>query len=216
MWKFLIIFGLLSCQTMGSHAPRTWSTLPDLLAASHESALKSMNSTNPKDKVRYASQGMNWADQCIRFEHAGCYFYRAVNTGLYYEVSPIGYQKGLNQMVRDCLRVLELEPGFENGGAYRILGNIYLKSPSFSFKKGAVLKDLEKAKKYAEKALLVASEDVENRFLMAEVLVEEGNLAEAHAILSSLIYPKKRPTTWYDKTNYKKIERLYRKLPTSP
>jgi hypothetical protein len=62
-------------------------------------------------------------------EEAGCYYYRAVNTGLYHEVKIVGYQKGVKQMIEDCEMVIKLDPKYDHGGAYRILGQIYTKLP---------------------------------------------------------------------------------------
>ena len=102
-------------------------------------------------------------------EEAAGYYYRAVNTGLYLEASPLGYQKAVQQMAEDSQKVLQLNPSFDEGGAYRILGNLYLKLPSFSLTKKGMTRDLDKARDYAAKALKVSPSNKDNRQLMAEV-----------------------------------------------
>ena len=143
---------------------------------------------------------------------AGCHFYRAVNTGLYYEATALGYQKGLKVMIADALRVIELEPTYEKGGAYRLLGNIYLKAP-LSASKWRGTRDLEKAKKQALLALEVDAGDPENQLLWGLIHYEEGDFEEAAPYLRAAIEEmgKRSGLTWYEREEIKKGGRLLRK-----
>lgn len=148
-----------------------------------------------------ASQGKDWAEQCLkdadeearRGEHgkpvnarlvaskAPCAYYHIVFTGLYYKIKIVGYQKGLRTMVSDAETVIALDPTIEDGGVYRVLGNIYLRSPSFSLKDTPVLRDLDKAKTYAENALAIAPNNPENLLLYGEILWERRAYDDALA-----------------------------------
>lgn len=174
-----------------------------------------MNTATAKQKISYSKKGIDLSNQCVEFfpKEVGCYYYRAVNTGLYYETTGIGYQKGLKKMIKDLKTVINLDDSYEEGGAYQILGNIYLHVPSFSLSKNSVTKDINKAYLYAQKAMKKNPKNLENRFLLAEVLLEMGDDEEAYEYLIKLKedYPKKFPLNWHDKKNIKKIKSLLSK-----
>lgn len=184
------------------------------VSAAAASARQSMNAVDPSQKVHFSKEGMNWSERCLQtFDRSvGCHFYRAVNTGLYYEATAIGYQRGLKQMIADALRVIELDPTYEKGGAYRLLGNIYLKAP-LSGSSRRVTRDLEKARKQALMALQIDAGEPENQLLWGLIHYEEGNFEEAVPFLKSAIegIRKRRGLTWYEKEELKKATRVLRK-----
>jgi len=169
-----------------------------------------MNEPIPQKKMEYAKKGILWANRCIHSfrDSAACYYYRAVNTGLYYKVKGLGYQGGLKEIIADCEKSVSLDPRFEAGGAYRVLGNIYLKVPSFALSKNSIVKDSERAKHYARAALDVDSFDLENRLLWAQVLLEEGKYEEAKTYFKSLQedYAKIVNLTSHQKENSEQIQ----------
>ena len=116
-------------------------------------------------------------------------------------------------MVSDAQKVLELDPRYEKGGAHRILGNIYLKVPSFSLKKEPITKDVDKAYTHAQNALEVSSEERGNRLLMAEVLFEQENYDEARHYLEPLIrdFSREGSLTLSEKEDQKTAEKLLTK-----
>lgn len=183
-----------------------------LIEQSKAASEKSMNVATPKQKISYSKNGINLANDCVKFfpKEVGCYYYRAVNTGLYYETVGIGYQKGLKKMIKDLKAVINLDDSYEEGGAYQILGNIYLHVPSFSLSKNSVTKNINKAYVYAKKAMKKNPQNLENRFLLAEVLVEMEENEKAYEYLVKLKedYPKKPSLNWHDKKNIKKIKSL--------
>lgn len=186
----------------------------NLIQAAQESSEKGMRSAAAQSKLSFFKEGMKKGDACVRAypREAGCYYYRAVNTGLYYQTKIIRYQKGLKKMSRDLNKVIELDPSYDQGGAYRILGNMYLKVPSFAMSKKSITKDLDKALDYAKKAVSIHGQNLDNRLLMAEVLMEQEKHQEAISWLEGLLkdYPK-AGLNFEEKKNERSIRRMWEK-----
>ena len=106
----------------------SWTT-QKLLMASKDAAAASMDEKNRGKAKDLAVDGIDFAERCLMRdpENAGCYYWRAVSTGLYYKIRVIGYQDGIRQMIADCKKVIEIDPSYDSGGAYRMLGQIYTK-----------------------------------------------------------------------------------------
>ena len=111
------VFALLiiaSCGTKKAHINTakgpSWNA-ERLLVASRDSARESMNETNRRKAKELATQGVEYAERCLMLlpEEAGCYYWRAVNTGLYYRVHIIGYQRGVKKMIEDCHKVIDID-----------------------------------------------------------------------------------------------------------
>lgn len=134
-----------------------------------------------KDQRKIAILGIYYADKCIEEEpkNPACYYYRAVNTGLFLRVKISGYQKSLQQMVKDSEMVIKLDPTYESGGAYRILGMIYTEVPPTSFQKDAVRQDLEKALELTTKAVEIGPDHPENYIAISKTYLKMGNIKEA-------------------------------------
>lgn len=212
----LLALGIASCR--GAYPARPDSTFCPawtkeyLLRAAMAESIRSLNATQPAQKIEFAKRGMEWAERCVRLfpKTPGCYFYRAVNTGLYYESFIIGYQKGLKRIIKDCVRVNELDVAYEGGGAYRILGEIYLRAPPFVLSRKSVTRDLEKASQFILKAIEINPSHVENRLLWGEVLFNQEKYSEAKKILSAALldFPRKRSFTLRDGSELKRLRRL--------
>jgi len=163
-----------------------WNT-QKLLDSSRKSAYSSMKETNRRMAKDLAKEGVDYAERCLMHapENAGCYYWRAVNTGLYYKIRIVGYQRGIKQMIEDCKKVIAINPDYDHAGAYRMLGQIYTKLPQTGARPDSVTRDLPLAEKYLRKATQLAPDYPENYLALAEVLFEERKLAEAIAALSS-------------------------------
>ncbi len=161
----------------------------------------------PERRLAYIEDGRQVAENClsdlksnlytIETERAAfstaCLYYRIVFTGLYYKAKVVGYQKGLKKMIADAELLMAQNPAYEEGGVYRILGNIYLKTPNFSLKSDAILKDLQKAEQYADEALRLAPDNPENLLLKGEVLWEKGDREAARAYFKTAKEKLPRP-----------------------
>ena len=164
---------------------------------------EAMNTHDAVTKIAAAKKGMHWADECLKDfpDEVGCHFYRAVNQGLYLEAVPFGYQSKLKSMVADATAVIAHNPKYEAGGAYRMLGDIFLQIPSFKLSKEGLVKDVPKALEYAGKAIKVAPFDPENQFLMARIHFEREEWDSSHD------YAMRAVANWQEKkslTNYEK------------
>lgn len=147
---------------------------------------KSYFAKSRRDKILNAKRGIIFAEECIKSspENPGCYYYRAANTGLYYQARIVGYQKGLKQMINDCNKVIEFEPNYENSGAYLMLGQIYLQVPITAMRQGDIKRNINLANKYLSKAATISPNYPENHLYLANAQLEAGELELAKQELS--------------------------------
>ncbi len=138
-------------------------------------------------RVEAAREGRGLADQCVASgpSNPACYYYRAVLTGLYYELTIIGYQKGLKQMVADCERLIVLDPRYAEAGAYRILGQIYTQIPETAFRPDSLVRDLSRARTYLEQAVRLAPHSVENQLALCHTTLDLDDAATAQRACSA-------------------------------
>lgn len=157
----------------------------EFIAKSRDAAEKSMREKNRKRARRMAETGKKYAERCVSIapDTPGCYYWRAVNTGLFHRVHLVGYQRGIKRMINDCDRVIDLEPSYDNAGAYRILGQIYTKLPQTGGTAESITRDLDLAEKYLREAIHTAPDYPENYVTLAETLLEKDNVEESIAAL---------------------------------
>lgn len=185
---FLLLL-TLGCQKQPDTQKRcaNWNAANLVHAAKQEVelALQSINSDN---QIIHAKKGLMWSQRCIENfpAESGCYYLRALARGLYHEKAPLNYQKGLKQIVADSQKLLQLDPSYENAGAYRILGNVYLKVPSFALSRKSITKDPEMALDFARKAFALFPNDTGNQLLLAEALIGNDLPKEALPLLKKL------------------------------
>lgn len=155
----------------------------DLLAKAKESSELAQGAKDRESQRNWALHGVSVSEQCLMRapEEPGCYYYRAVNTGLYHEVKIVGYQTGVKRMIDDCETVIRLDPKYDHGGAYRILGQIYTKLPQTTGRPDSVVRDLDKAEDYLRQAVRIAPDYPENHIFLAETLFEKEKYAEAQS-----------------------------------
>lgn len=155
-------------------------------------------------RLAAAKTGRTLADTCVQ-QHPrepGCYYYRAVLTGLYYGMTIMGYQSGLTQMVADCERLITIDPAFADAGAYRILGQIYTQIPETAFRPDSLTRDLAKARAYLEHAVARAPQHVENHLALCDTLLalEAWTTARTHCGQAERLLPAQHAhpayTTW--------------------
>ncbi len=178
----------------------TWTT-QKLLVASKDAALTSMK-TKARGKAKsLALNGIEYAERCLMHapENAGCHYWRAVNTGLYYQIRIIGYQKGIKQMIEDCKIVIEVNPKYDHAGAYRMMGQIYTQLPQTGANVQSVTRDLSLAEEYLRKATSLAPDYPENYLALSETLVAQNEIPEA---LDSLATAKELTPHWKTDTSY--------------
>lgn len=134
-----------------------------------------------KQRLATATAGVDYAVKCINKTPSdpACYYFHAINTGLYYQTKIVGYQKGLKTMISDCDTIIKLDPKYEHGGAYRILSQIYSEIPASAAHPDSVVRDIDKALRYANKAVEIDPIYPENQLVLAKVLLEADNKPDA-------------------------------------
>lgn len=158
-----------------------------LLDSSKNAAHSSMKATDRGTAKDLAKEGIGYAEHCLMLapENAGCYYWRAVNTGLYYRIRIVGYQRGIKQMIEDCKSAISIDPKYDNAGAYRMLGQIYTKLPQTGANVDSITRDLALAEEYLRKAVQLSPDYPENYLALATTLFEERKIADAIEALSN-------------------------------
>lgn len=87
-------------------------------------------------------------------------------------------RRGAASRIRDdCATLIRLDPMFEEGGGYRILGRLHDQAPKIPFVTGWVSRD--EAVRNLRLAVAAAPANMVNRHFLAEALAHRGELAEA-------------------------------------
>lgn len=171
------------------------------VAASRDAALAALQERNNGKAKDLAQQGRDYAERCLMTapEEPGCYYWRAVNTGVYYRLHVLGYQTGVKQMIADCEKVIELDPRYDHGGAYRILGQLYTQLPQTGGRPDSITRDLSKAEEALRKAVQLSPDYPENHLALAETLVAQEKFSEA---LASLTQARDLAPRWKHDVSY--------------
>jgi len=186
-----------------------------LLAKSIESSRLSMKNKDRGDAKKFAKNGMKYARHCIIIspDDMACHYWNAVNTGLYYKIHIIGYQKGIRSMIADCDLVIKTKPKYEHAGAHRMLAEIYAQLPRTGIHPNSITRNLDLAEKYARTAVNIDSAYPENQLILAQILTKKESNREAFQALSKA---KTKLHNWKTDLSYKdwnkSIRRLEKKL----
>jgi tetratricopeptide (TPR) repeat protein len=188
---FLLLILLLIVSCAAKKPPETTSTTSmnadELLSVAKQSSEYALKAPTREKQRNWALHGVSVSEQCLmrKPEEPGCYYYRAINTGLYHEVKIVGYQNGVKRMIDDCNKVIMLEPKYDHGGAFRILGQIYTKLPQTAGRPDSIVRDLDKAEEYLEQAVRISPNYPENYIFLSETLVEKDKYNEAKEALDT-------------------------------
>ena len=174
----------------------------ELIASARSLADMSQNEQSRSKARDLAEQGIEASERCLMLapEEPGCYYWRAVNTGLYHKVHVIGYQRGVKRMIEDCQKVVEIDPRYDHAGAYRILGELYTRLPQTGGNVDSVTRDLTLAEKYLREAVRIAPDYPENYILLAEALLAQDNFKETAEAISSA---ERLAPHWKNDVSYK-------------
>lgn len=112
--------------------------------------------------------GHYWAMACIGTYSEGVGIINAVRQGL------------ATKFEENGLRAAAIDPNHDSAGPMRGLGRFYDQLPW-------PLRDAEKSREYLQKALAVDSSHARNLYFMADLELEEGNEAEAKALLERVL-----------------------------
>lgn len=215
----LVAFCLVGCATTPLQGSRSLTLSQKPLWQLAENAAKEAEASPSKiEKARHAQYGMQAGDQCIMQhpEEAACYYYKAINTGLYYEAHIIGYQDGLRSMVADLKKVVALSDHFDYGGGYRILAQIYAQAPQWGGSDD-ITQHFDLAETYLLKAIETAPDYPANYVELSTLHVAQNKPKKA---MDSLSTASKLIPYWRSQPDYNQWVRLCnelkKKLKTNP
>ncbi len=194
--------------------PEKW-TGQDYLNAAQNNALAV--ELMPKNKIakNKAQQGIQFAKQCILLlpNNAGCYYWHAVNTGLYYQIRIIGYQRGIKQMIADANKVIVLDRYYAHGGAHRMLGQLYLELPQTTIHPDDITRNIELSLNYLQGAVTLSPNFPENRLLLARAYLKLNQIQDA---IEEFTHAKALVLDWQENPSYliwkKQIEQIEKNL----
>ena len=167
--------------------------------------------TNRADRLKLSKLGIEYGETCIQEtpDNPACYYYHAINTGLYYKSKVIGYQRGLKAMVLDCHKINDIDPTYDHGAGYRLLGQLFTEVPAASFQPQAIVRDLDKAIDYLNRAMMIDPNYPETLLAFAAAY-ERANREDEAAEL--LIKAKDLLPEWKDHPDYSYWKKTSRRL----
>ncbi len=137
-----------------------------------------------KEKRTIFSQGMYYAEKAVNLqgEKPDGHYWHGVNSGKYGEVK--GVMKSLSlvkPIKRSMFKIIEIDRGYEDGGADRVLGRVFFKVPGIAG--GSKDKSLE----HLEKSKELGPEDPVTRVYLAETYLAKKRVDDARAELEYVL-----------------------------
>ncbi len=124
------------------------------------------------------------------------HYWLGVNYALYGKAKGIAKSLELIDPIKEEMhKVISLDPDFDQGGPYRVLGRLYFKLP------GIFGGDNDKAIRYLKTAIAKGPRMWLNHLYLAEVYIDEDECAKAKALLKQVIAgppPQGREPDWQD------------------
>ena len=136
------------------------------------------------DQIKWFERGIN---ACQKFlakhpESVPVNYMLGVNWSVYGKAKGISKSLDLVDPIKEKMNfVISKDPGYENGGAYRVLGRIYFKLP------GLFGGDNDKSIANLRKAVELGPQRWLNHLYLAETLLDEDKDAEARKLLEQII-----------------------------
>jgi tetratricopeptide (TPR) repeat protein len=140
--------------------------------------------TNKDEQLEIYQKGIDWSKKAIELnsKNPGGHFWLGVNNGKYGEARGILKSLFLVGPIKDSMQqVISLNPGYEYGGAYRVLGRMYYKLPRFAG--GGMDKSIE----YLKKSLAYAPNISSTRLFLAESYMAQKNYKQAQQELNAIL-----------------------------
>ncbi|MBN1154551.1 hypothetical protein JXB12_06465 [candidate division KSB1 bacterium] len=141
-------------------------------------------------KKKIYDDGKNIGEAALKEfpQSAGINLFLAIIWGVWSEEYGIlnAAKKGVAGKVRSlCEKSIEIDPTFDDAGAYRVLGRVYFKSPKIPIILGWPSK--EKAITYLEKSLLIAPDDLATKQFLGEALYAVGKKERAIELMKEIL-----------------------------
>jgi tetratricopeptide (TPR) repeat protein len=141
------------------------------------------HSSFKQEKLVYFQKGIDWAKEAIRLSSnsAEAHFWLAGNYGSFGEVKGVLKSLSLVKPIRmELNEVLRINPSFDEGGAYRVLGAVDYKVPGFA---GG---NKKRAEEQLKKCLEMGPNNPFNLYYMSEYFVTASDPAKAVPFLDRL------------------------------
>jgi tetratricopeptide (TPR) repeat protein len=158
------------------------------------------------NQIELFQKGIDWSKKAIEInpKNAGGYFWLGVNNSKYGEARGILRSLFLVGPIIDSMQqVIAIDPAYEYGGPYRVLGRVYFKLPRFAG--GGIDKSIENLKKSLEYAPNVSTTHL---FLAESYMAKkEYQLAqqELNIIISTPAMPGLEPEFNADKEEARRL-----------
>lgn len=137
-----------------------------------------------KDKKTIFSQGMYYAEKAVNLqpERPDGHYWHGVNSGKYGEVKGVMKSLSLVKPIKKSMfKIIEVDRGYEDGGADRVLGRVFFKVPGIAG--GSKDKSLE----HLEKSKELGPEDPITRLYLAETYLAKKRVDDARAELDYIL-----------------------------
>jgi tetratricopeptide (TPR) repeat protein len=133
----------------------------------------------------YYEQGRQYAQTILQEypQSAAGHYWLGLNLAGLADVNRMQGMRLLPQILAALERAAAMEPGYDQAGAYRVLGRIYYEAPGRPISVGDVNKSLDLLKK----ATTLAPGNSTNHLYLAETLLKKGQADEARAELQKVL-----------------------------
>lgn len=158
-----------------------------------------------KEKLAIFERGIEYGKRAVLLKEdcAPCHYWLGVNYGVYGEAKGVFKSLSLVDPIKEEMnKVIQLDPGFMHGGAYRILGRMAYKLPWFA---GGSNKD---SVEYLKKALEYGPNSFLTRLFLAETYLAMDEKELAKKELEWCINAPE-PADPGDREDRKKAQKLY-------
>ena len=133
----------------------------------------------------YYEQGRQYAEKILQEypEHVAGHYWLGLNLGGLADVNRLQGRKLLPQILEELERAASINPGYDQGGAYRVLGRIYYSAPGRPLSVG----DMNKSLDLLQKATALAPSNSTNHLYLAETLLKLGRQDQARKELQQVL-----------------------------
>lgn len=185
------------------------------LQCAEKKSIVAETTTSRDQKRKLTLEGITCAENCLEssFDKTGCYYWRAVNRALLLETGLANPKDHIPKMVADFKKVIQLQPTYDAGGAYRSLGWLYLQLPAIPLWGDEFYRNLSLARDYSQKAMGVSANDPYNLQLAGEIALAQDENSKALKYLQSSLqqFQKSTLTPELKQKNIAKLQRLIQK-----
>jgi len=162
-----------------------------------------------REKQRYFERGIEMGQRAVAQQPDGVegHFWLAANYGGLSEIQGIWQALQMVKHVRTEMETaLRLQPDYENGNAYRALGEIARQLP------GVLGGNLKRAIAYFEQGLRVAPQNMGLKLALAKAYLEAGQRQASQQLLAEILQmPVRSERTHADRRTQDKARQLLRK-----